>query len=154
MLGTAAKPSGGPESFGDEGKGCRDVLMRCLATLKDEVSEEVDSAGHMEARRVQRVEELGGSLPPHLPLAGRSPSACLGGGFSCYLCGATQTSHTYLSPPPCQVCCSCMYLARLQCWPEGAGWRNAARTILLTLGGCAAMNLLYTANGPSWALIL
>ena len=75
------------------------------------------------------------------PLAGRSPSAWLGGGLSCYLIPATDLPHVSLATPPCQVCRSCMYLARLQCWPEGAGWRIAARTFLLTLGGCAAMHI-------------
>ena len=53
-MGAAAKPSGGPGSLEDEGGGHRDVWMSCLATLKDEVSEEVDSAGHMEARRSEK----------------------------------------------------------------------------------------------------
>mgnify|MGYP001203570789 CR=1 FL=1 len=51
VLGTAAAAAGGPESFGKEGRGLQDVYMKCLTTLKGEVSEEVDSTGDMEASR-------------------------------------------------------------------------------------------------------
>ena len=67
-----------------------------------------------------------------------------------YLIPATDLPHVSLAPPPCQVCRSCMYLARLQCWPEEAGWRIAARTFLLTLGGCAAMHIQLSRYGASW----
>ena len=59
---------------------------------------------------VQRVGELGESLPPQAPLAGRSPSAWLGGGLSCILF-LRRTSHTCLLPRTSHRTCYVMVLA-------------------------------------------
>ena len=111
------------------------VVNEVPGYMKDEVSEEVDSTGDMEAHGCRELGSWVNLCLPTPPLAGRSPSAWLGGGLSCYLIPATDLPHVSLATPPCQMCRSCMYLARLQCWPEEAGWRIAARTFLLTLGG-------------------
>ena len=55
------------------------VCMKCLTTLKDEVSEEVDSAGHMEARKGVRGWRFG-FLFASPPASDWKEPLCLAGG--------------------------------------------------------------------------
>ena len=100
---TAAKPSDGPDSLADEGQVTEMVVNEVPGYMKDEVSEEVDSTGDMEA---QGCRELGSWVNLCLPTPPWLEGAPLLGRVAvCHvILFLRRTSHTYLLPPPPARC--------------------------------------------------